>query len=121
MAAQVLSGEGNVTYTNSTGQNVRLVINYLENDISTATITYPGFSVSIPKNTKVGKTLAYIDYGYGGSTTPSVAMAYNNSSGLKLCIPLEVALANGQTFSVNNPTNSSYIKGYNIIIIPEAG
>ena len=30
MAAQVLSGSGNVSYTNSTGQNVRLVINYLE-------------------------------------------------------------------------------------------
>ena len=29
MAAQVLSGTGNVTYTNSTGQNVRVVINYL--------------------------------------------------------------------------------------------
>jgi len=121
MAAQVLSGEGNVTYTNSTGQNVRLVINYLENDISTATITYPGFSISIPKNIKVGKTLAYIDYGYGGNNSPSVAMAYNDGGGLRVCVPLEIALANGQTFSVNNPTNSSYIRGYNIIIIPEAG
>ena len=29
MAAQVLSGSGNVTFTNTTGQNVRIVINYV--------------------------------------------------------------------------------------------
>ena len=29
MASQVLSGTGDVTYTNNTGQNVRIVINYV--------------------------------------------------------------------------------------------
>jgi len=41
MAAQVLSGSGNVSYTNSTGQNVRLVINYLQVS-SVTTLTIPG-------------------------------------------------------------------------------
>ena len=30
MAATVLSGTGNVSYTNNTGQNVRIITNYLK-------------------------------------------------------------------------------------------
>ena len=33
----------------------------------------------------------------------------------------DIAIANGETFSINNASSSSYIEGYNIIIIPEAG
>ena len=29
MASQVLSGSGSVSYTNNTGQNVRIVINFM--------------------------------------------------------------------------------------------
>ena len=47
MAAQVLSGSGNVTYTNSTGQNVRLVINYLKNITATGTMSFQGVSVEL--------------------------------------------------------------------------
>ena len=40
MAATVLSGTGNVSYTNNTGQNVRIVTNYLKAQANTAlTIT----------------------------------------------------------------------------------
>ena len=122
MAAQVLSGSGNVSYTNSTGQNVRLVINYLQTEGSAnATITFPGFSLTMPRKTRIGKTLAYIDYPQA-SQEASISMAWadGETADARMAIPLEVGLANGQTFSVTNPTSSD-IKGYNIIIIPEAG
>ena len=35
MASQVLTGTGDVTYTNNTGQNVRIVINYMKIDNDT--------------------------------------------------------------------------------------
>ena len=61
MAAQVLSGSGNVSYTNSTGQNVRLVINYLKNITAAGTMTFQGVTVDLPANQVYGKTLAFQD------------------------------------------------------------
>ena len=66
MAAQVLSGSGNVTYTNSTGQNVRIVINYLKNDTATGTMTFQGVTVELQANQVYGKTLAFQDEFAGG-------------------------------------------------------
>ena len=122
MAAQVLSGTGNVSYTNSTGQNVRLVINYLfvgANAGGTATMTFAGCAgISIGQNQIFGKTLAFKDA--SGSTNVVASMASATSSNASTdSIPLEIALANGDTFSIN-ATNASKIS-YNIIIIPEAG
>ena len=117
MAAQVLSGSGNVSYTNSTGQNVRLVINYLEiggAGTETATVTFAGVSVTVyGGGAKYGKTLAY-------DNSPGSDMAAGVASPRDGAIPLEIALANGDTFSITHD-NSEYISGYNIIIIPEAG
>ena len=39
MASQVLSGTGDVTYTNNTGQNVRIVINYMRIYNTSSTVT----------------------------------------------------------------------------------
>ena len=103
MAAQVLSGSGNITYTNSTGQNVRVVINYLNTDgAGYATLSFQGVSVSVGGNTSIGKQMA----------SPPVQGRY---------IPLEFAISNGETFSVIHSTSSEKITGYNFIIIPEAG
>ena len=44
----------------------------------------------------------------------------NKLSSVSLSCPTEVALANGDTFSINAST-STHIAGYNMIIIPEAG
>lgn len=51
MASQVLSGSSNPTYTNNTGQNVRLVINFMSNctAMSWAGISLTGGSTSIAK------------------------------------------------------------------------
>ena len=123
MAAQVLTGTGNVSYTNSTGQNVRLVINYLKvGAISggTANITFGDCkTIVINQNSTYGKSLAYYKQTGGTvSVTSEKSCPIENQSGGEP-LPLEIALANGDTFSIQatNATNISY----NIIIIPEAG
>ena len=123
MAAQVLSGSGNVTYTNSTGQNVRIVINYLKIDQQAATMSFQGVTITIPQDQVYGKTLAYRNTQTGG-TNEIARMAVDSGptqGNAKGGIPVEFALSNGGTFSITNPSSSAYIKGYNIIIIPEAG
>ena len=125
MAAQVLSGTGNVSYTNSTGQNVRIVINYLEVGVAggTPTISFGGCSVTVPQGSSYGKSLGYQhSSGRSDSSILGQNATTNTGSGSSSVkpLPLEIAIANGDTFSINT-SNSSNIKGYNIIIIPEAG
>ena len=121
MAAQVLSGTGNVSYTNSTGQNVRVVINYLQPGEGGATFSFPGGTIITPadKELRYGKSLGYINtFGnQSGKGTSNMASGGNFDTG----IPLEIALANGETFSITKSNASYNIAGYNIIIIPEAG
>ena len=124
MAAQVLSGSGNVSYTNSTGQNVRVVVNYLKNITAAGTMTFQGVTVDLPANQVYGKTLAFKDdYGGGdpGSVTQVMAAGIQAGAGARTAIPLEIALSNGETFSITNSNSSQWIHGYNMIIIPEAG
>lgn len=56
MASQVLSGAGNATYTNNTGQNVRLIINYMANVTS---MTWAGVNVTASATT-IGKDIQNI-------------------------------------------------------------
>ena len=103
MAAQILSGSGNVSYTNSTGQNVRLVINFLRTgDGEASTMTFQGVTCPISNNAINGKGV-------------------NPASRKNSAIPFEIALSNGESFSLTNSTSSALIEAYNIIIIPEAG
>ena len=116
MAAQVLGGTGNVSYTNSTGQNVRVVINYLkaEGPGPAMSINTGGASITPDMTVKAvyGKSIAYSTgtgnhgaYAYPHSTHPEVEG-----------VPIEFGLANGGTFSITGANNQ-----YNIVIIPEAG
>ena len=118
MAAQVLSGSGNVSYTNSTGQNVRIVINYLETT-DNCIISFAGVSVTFGKNGHTyGKTIGY----RGAVDSGEASMSWDEGSNdVGTAIPLEIALANGDTFSITGSPTSTFVKGYNIIIIPEAG
>ncbi len=125
MAAQVLSGSGNVSYTNSTGQNVRVVINYLKNTNYEATMTFQGVTVTIPQDQVYGKTLAFKD-DYGGGQTGTglvqvMAAGIQAGASQRTAVPLEIALSNGETLSITNSNSSQWIRGYNMIIIPEAG
>lgn len=56
MASQVLSGISNATYTNSTGQNVRLVINFMANctSMSWAGVTITGSTTTLVKGKSIG-------------------------------------------------------------------
>jgi len=54
MASQVLSGANNASYTNNTGQNVRLIINYMSNVTSMA---WAGVTVSATATT-IGKDVS---------------------------------------------------------------
>lgn len=149
MAATVLSGNGAVAYTNNTGQNVRVIINYFKgnHDYTNATkpfeytiawgngaAAYYTASNNQAGNFWFGKNIAYQDIVQGNG----IALAMNNlvdtavqSSGhFVQGLPTEVMLANGQTFSITAVNNSALfgsaqsvtIDGsYNILVIPEGG
>jgi hypothetical protein len=139
MASQVFSGtaQPSFTYTNNTGQNVRIVINYLKVESPSGTttrtvnlsagnlnLTYGG-GTTFP-NFTVGRNLAFYNSKENTSATGvAVAVAGNNAYGNTAGgpnnnyvdgFPTELMLSSGQVFSL---TNSRF--SYNIVVIPEAG
>lgn len=72
MASQVLSGSSNPTYTNNTGQNVRIVINFMASTNSgEITMNWAGVSVTEGNIEAIGRNLAsgsgfYGDFGFSG-------------------------------------------------------
>ena len=119
MASQVFSGSNNFSYTNTTGQNVRVIINYLSStgnpSISWAGVTVSAFATG---TTAIGRNL-----GFSAFTTATGTMTSNNGVNgniggvnTNLILPTEIMLSAGQTFSVSGGLNA-----YNIVIIPEAG
>ena len=128
MASQVLSGSSNVSYTNNTGQNVRIVINYMKAAAQTPlgnkpyliSMSWAGVSISGPQNSSsyaIGRNLAYNNFGSGGisannfSTDAEINLNTSGNPGL----PTELMLAPGQTLAITG------INAYNIVVIPEAG
>lgn len=126
MASQVLSGSSNLTYTNTTGGNVRIIINYMEKPLAGTSIslTWSGVSVNAPL-VAIGKNIAYFGSRYspsGGSIeswsdnavgVPQTGSASSNA-GTEGTLPTELMLASGQSFSAS-------CGAYNIVVIPEAG
>jgi len=142
MASQVLSGSSNPSYTNNTGQNVRVVINFMSN---TTSISWAGVSVSSSVST-IGRNIAFRELvdrtgenvnstisipqtltpGVGGYAPPlnntlsiprggSLSLSSNNcASSSGTALPTELMLAPSQTFSAT-------CGAYNIVVIPEAG
>jgi hypothetical protein len=137
MASQVFSGtnQTSFTYTNNTGQNVRVVINFLRAvsannprtinlSAGSLNLTYGGGSA--PLNFTVGRNLAFYNYTENsGATGVAVAVAgnnaYGNTTGGPITsrvdgFPTELMLSAGQVFSLTSASLS-----YNIVVIPEAG
>ncbi len=119
MASQVLSGSSVVSYTNNTGQNVRIVINYMAANsptIPNIQISWSGATVITRGLLAIGRNLAY--YNSDTSTSNSSSSTANNAlggpEGLAEALPTEIMLAPGQTFFAN-------CGAHNIVIIPEAG
>jgi len=120
MASQVLSG-GNTqtfTYTNNTGQNVRIVINFcsIQTSVNYGTMSWAGVNLSLPFNSSCsfGRNLAYsyTSTGHGNN------MYFPTTTGG--AIPTELMIANGQSFAINANTGGN-IYAYNIVVIPENG
>ena len=126
MASTVLSGFSNVTYTNSTGQNVRVVINYMGGVVVEGA---PQISMSWGGGgasgiaAAIGRNLAFAGGFIRPTTTTPAAPPANNALGAQAsgsnfvagsAFPTEIMLAAGSTFSAT-------CSAYNIVVIPEAG
>lgn len=134
MASQVLSGSSNPSYTNNTGQNVRIVINFMSNVTS---ISWGGVSVSTSSTPTIGRNLAFIN-GTGNGDSNNMILPYTTTTSQQVLVstdnftgqqnftsqsvtssnlaayPTELMLAPGQAFN-------STCGAYNIVVIPEAG
>jgi len=96
MASQVLSGSGNPSYTNNTGQNVRVVIYFMS---SVSSISWAGVSASPSYPLAIGRNVSTFTYPISQSATLEST---------------EIILAPGQAFNAT-------CGAYNIVVIPEAG
>lgn len=128
MQSQVLSGQSNPTYTNTTGQNVRVIINYMaaSNLNSNITVTWAGVSATATSVKAIGRNLAFSGGVFSNSFNSAiVSIAGNNminkdgdnatdiaSEVFNNALPTEIMLANGQSFSATCGV-------YNIVVIPE--
>tara|TARA_R100000030_G_scaffold73180_1_gene56492 strand:- start:238 stop:642 length:405 start_codon:yes stop_codon:yes gene_type:complete len=134
MASQVLTGTGDVTYTNNTGQNVRIVINYMriDNDSSqnfgSITVSFGGVSTNVRTyGGAVGRGIAGTvrDTGSGATASQNYAQDLTKQSHQSEAVPLEIILAPTETFSVVGNANSGVanitLGAHNIVVIPEAG
>jgi hypothetical protein len=66
MASQVLNGPSNPSYTNNTGQNVRIVINFMySNSSDNITLNWAGLSVTEGNIEAIGKHIACGNAYYG--------------------------------------------------------
>ena len=128
MATQVLSGQGDITYTNSTGQNVRLVINFIFGNNfkvewgGSTKLKFDMVAASQIANKQVcyGKNLAFLR-----SDVTAASYAHNTTNNTDDIppppMPTEVALANGHTFAITGNVANGTTSGWNILIIPETG
>ena len=137
MESKVLTGTGSgsdgVSYTNSTGQNVRIVINYMVVTAGGTVMSWTGDNgtaeIRVNTTCTIGKDLGCIsqameqtdstsgaskvittNYGQRVSTTGGEGISADLGG-----LPTEIALGPDHTFSV------SYTPKYSIVIIPEAG
>ncbi len=131
MAATVLSGTGNVSYTNNTGQNVRIITNYLKaKENTTLTISVSGtngtFSMSLSGGTQndgvaIGRGLAYsFTSANAGNTSASLASANMSLTNNGDPVATEVAIEPNQTYSITK-SGGGLDQDYNLIVIPESG
>jgi hypothetical protein len=124
MASQVLSGTGNVTYTNNTGQNVRVIVNYCSvsgGSQSSFLVSWGGGASASAQAFAFGRSLAtaYVSVtGTAGAVSTQNILPVGNGSA---ALPTEIMLSSGQTFSITTSNSSYPVSSYNIVVIPEAG
>tara|TARA_R100000008_G_scaffold50604_1_gene30280 strand:- start:630 stop:998 length:369 start_codon:yes stop_codon:yes gene_type:complete len=122
MATQVLSGTSDLSYTNTTGQNIKLVIYYI--NTTGSDIKWGGSHKTELTNIRghYGIQLGY--FAGGGQATGSYSYKSYNIEDSTIIdpepLPLEIALSNGDTFSLGINA-SGYTQAFNILIVPETG
>ena len=112
MASEVYQGTNNASWSNSTGQNVRVIVYFIECGSSPGTLTVGDMGgMTMPSYTIVGKYLgSHNDQGQYGQNQTNTG-GYNTRYG----VPLEFVLPNGKSFSTTNTSK------FNFLIIPEGG
>lgn len=121
MAATVLSGTGNVSYTNTTGGNVRVIINYFGVSNPSNNSTDYGIQISCGSAVIRSDDAAAIGKNLATFNTSSENMVLRAGASTTLnALPLELALSTSQTIGISKITGSGTAQ-YNILIIPENG
>jgi hypothetical protein len=124
MASEVFSGTSNFSYSNSTGQNVRIIINYARasnaNNVTMSWGSAGAVSVAYNNVGAFGRNLASFVSLINTNTDPVAISANNvapttNDTGDTIAFPTEIMISNGHTFSLSN------VNAYNIVIIKEDG
>lgn len=97
MASQVLSGASNPSYTNNTGQNVRIVINYMGAVITRIQIgSTPG-----PRSVPIYSTYYSISISWGGVSVSSSLKAIGKSLASAI-----VYIKNPETYPISTTTST---------------
>jgi hypothetical protein len=149
MASQVFSGNGNFSYTNSTGKNVRVIINFMQSsnispNYGGITVTWAGVTVSALNAHSIGRNLAGVNAirieRQNWSNTGNMTSSYRNVTdignkgygyaalnGANL-VAVEGAEAQQQNMALPteimlapNQSFSAVCGPYNIVIIKEDG
>jgi hypothetical protein len=145
MAATVLTGTGDFSYTNSTGGNVRVIINYFGAINPSDRGTFPseflgiqiwtaGATIISYNATALGRSLATASFqivpqaanvpvAYDSSINMSVkagSIGSDNSQAGVGVLPTEIYLAPTQAMSISKLSGYS-VAQYNILVIPENG
>ena len=143
MAAKIYSGSGNFTYTNDTGNNVRLIVNQCYSQTTTNTLgwvewgSYTNAASSLElretQNTNSCFTQFKVPDHQWGRNSPKytdlhsydidgggVANGPENATTQISGVPCEYFLANGHKFTLQafNEDSANKIKSYNIMVIP---
>lgn len=128
MAATVLNGTGNVSWTNNTGGNVRVIINYFGANSADGTTNGKGITMNVggatisAQYTKViGKNLGL----HSGSLPSGNIAAFGQNLTVssedftaEQALPVEFYLASTQRITI---TLTGGTASYSIVIIPENG
>lgn len=124
MASQVLSGTSNPSYTNNTGQNVRIIINYMRSSSNTITLNWANNATATSNSVlAIGKDLCFFvgSDNYGELDFPAYVAKNFVLSGsrtsldtkINTALPTEIMLSPNQTFSASCGI-------YNILVITES-
>tara|TARA_B100001250_G_C19148325_1_gene506879 strand:- start:101 stop:505 length:405 start_codon:yes stop_codon:yes gene_type:complete len=133
MAATVYNGKGNITHSNSSGGNQRIVIYWIQKDNSAVVdVKWGNFSGNFNTATMNTNTDQFIGLNLAYSMLSGNPNSYGNNAGEKSFsgssnvagspVPVEMFIADGESFSITTGAGApiTIIKGYNFIVIPES-